>query len=474
MTDTLLQPDILVIGAGSGGLSVAAGAVQMGANVILLEHGEMGGDCLNTGCVPSKALLAAAKHVSRAKNGFGITHQKPQIDPSQVFAHVHDVIAQIAPHDSQERFEKLGVRVIRETGQFIAPNRIRAGTYVIQPKRTVISTGSSAAIPPIPGLDKVSYLTNETVFNQTDFPAHLCIIGGGPIGVEMALAHQRLGSQVTIIDAQTIMGNDDPECVDVVRKSLQAAGITLHENTAIEKIEQQQTDGAVCIYTKDGVTPIVLADKLLIAAGRRPNIATLDLEKAGIKFSKTGIPVDARLRTLTNKSVFAIGDVVENGLQFTHVAGYHAGIVIRNILFRLPAKAKTQHVPWVTYTDPELAHIGIQDPDVPQDGHILTRRYHENDRARAERRTDGLIKIRLDKKGGILGVSIVGVNAGELIQPWALAMSSGLKIKHMAGYIAPYPTLGEMNKHIAGSYYTPKLFSNRTRKIVQFVLKHLT
>lgn len=467
---TQLTPDILVIGAGSGGLSVAAGAAQMGADVILLEHGRMGGDCLNTGCVPSKALLAVAKH-AHVPTGFGLTSQGIDVNAHSVFAHVHDVIGQIAPHDSQERFEGLGVRVIRETGQFASPYLVRAGAHVIRPKRTVIATGSSAFVPPISGLNKVSYLTNETIFNQTALPEHLIIIGGGPIGLEMAYAHSRLGSRVTVVDAATILSKDDSECVEIVRQSVVGDRLTLLEKTTIEEITQD--DDSRLIRVKLGTGAVIEGDRLLVATGRAPNIANLNLELGDIAYSKKGITVDDRLRT-SNKRVFAIGDVVENGLQFTHMAGYHAGIIIRNILFRLPAKAKTCHIPWVTYTDPELAHVGIYDHQLPEGGQVLRRSYEENDRARAERRTEGLVKVRVDKKGKILGASVAGIHAGELIQPWALALSSGLKVKDMAGYVAPYPTLGEMNKHVAGAFYTPKLFSDRTKKIVRLLLKFMT
>jgi pyruvate/2-oxoglutarate dehydrogenase complex dihydrolipoamide dehydrogenase (E3) component len=469
MTLEELKPDILVIGAGSGGLSVAAGASQMGANVILLEHGKMGGDCLNTGCVPSKAFLAAAKQM-HLPQGMGVTSRGVDLNPQDVFAHVHDVISQIEPHDSQERFEGLGVRVIRESGQFVSPYLVRAGEHVIRPKRTVIATGSSAFIPPIPELHTVSYLTNETVFNQDGLPEHLIVIGGGPIGIEMAYAHSRLGCRVTVIDAQTILSKDDPECVAILRQSIACDTLKLLEKTSIQTITQNEATREISVLLANG--DVIQGDRLLVATGRRPNIETLNLGMADVQHSAKGITVDARLRT-KNKSIFAIGDVVENSLQFTHMAGYHAGIVIRNILFKLPAKAKTHHIPWVTYTDPELAHVGISDSDLPQGGQIIRRSYAENDRARAERRTDGLVKVRVNKKGKILGASVVGLNAGELIQPWALAVSSGLSVKDMAGYVAPYPTLGEMNKHVAGSFYTPKLFSKRTQKIVKFLLKFL-
>ncbi len=468
-----IDTDICVIGAGSGGLSVAAGAVQMGAKTVLIERGKMGGDCLNYGCVPSKALIAASRAANAVRTGarFGVNGHEPEIDFGAVHDHVHGVIGAIAPHDSVERFEEMGVNVIQASASFADRRTVVAGDFEIRARRFVVSTGSRAAIPPIPGLDQVPFLTNETIFDNRIQPEHLIVIGGGPIGLEMAQAHRRLGSRVTVLEKFSIMPKDDPELVDLVRKSLIADGLDLREGADIARIEKSGNGIAVVLNEEAGETRLEASD-LLVAAGRRVNLEGLELEKAGIDYAPNGIKVDRRLRT-SNKRVFAIGDVA-GGYQFTHMAGYHAGIVIRNALFRLPAKTEVSAFPWVTYTDPELAQIGLNEAQARaenQDIRVLHWHFAENDRAQAERETEGMVKVVVTPKGKILGVGIAGPHAGELIQTWVLAMSQGLKIGAVASMIAPYPTLGEVNKRAAGSFYTPKLFSDRTRKVVRFLSK---
>ncbi len=470
----VIKADIAIIGAGSSGLSVAAGAAQMGAKVVLIEKGKMGGDCLNYGCVPSKAMIAAgeAAEMVRTSGKFGVNGHEPAIDFAKVNAHVHDVIAGIAPHDSVERFESLGVQVIQAAGRFISKNEIEAGDYVVKARRFVVSTGSSAFVPPIPGLDQVPYLTNETVFNLTDRPAHLIIVGGGPIGIEMAQAHRRLGAKVTVIEGLSIMGNDDPEAVEVVRQRLIAEGIDIREQAKVESVIPEG-NGVSVLVSHEGKSERVDGSHLLLAVGRRANVANLGLEEADIDYSPRGIEVDKRLRT-SNKRVFAIGDVA-GSYQFTHVAGYHAGIVIRNAMFNLPSKVDVKAVPWVTYTDPELAHVGLSEAAAKEQGlefKAVSFGFDGNDRARAERATEGFIKAVIGKKGKILGATIVGRHAGELILPWVLAVQKGLKASDMAGIIAPYPTLGEVSKRVAGAYYTPALFSDRTKSVVG-LMQHL-
>ena len=469
MTDKqALNVDIAIIGAGSGGLSVAAGAVQMGASVVLVEKAKMGGDCLNTGCVPSKALIAAgeAAETVRTSARFGVNGHEPEIDFAQVNAHVHDVIAGIAPHDSVERFEGLGVKVIQAAAQFINGREIEAGDYRIKARRFVVATGSSALVPPIPGVEDVPYLTNENVFELTERPEHLIVVGGGPIGIELAQAHRRLGVKVTVVEGLTIMNKDDSEAVDVVRQRLFKEGIVIHEGAKVESVVREGNRVSVLV-AKDDKMERIEGSHLLMAVGRKASVDGLGLEAAGIEYSPKGINVDARLRT-SNKRVFAIGDVA-GGYQFTHMAGYHAGIVIRNALFNLPSKVDYKAVPWVTYTEPELAHVGLTEATANEQGVSVTAvkfSFAENDRARAERATEGFIKAVIGKKGRILGATIVGLHAGELILPWVLAVQKRLKASDMAGIIAPYPTLGEVSKRVAGAYYTPALFSDRTKKVV--------
>jgi pyruvate/2-oxoglutarate dehydrogenase complex dihydrolipoamide dehydrogenase (E3) component len=470
--DDLVETDLCVIGAGSGGLAVAAGAVQMGARVVLIEKGQMGGDCLNYGCVPSKSLIAAAHsaHSIRAGGRFGVNGHEPQVDFLKVRGHVHDVIATIAPHDSQERFEGLGVRVIRAPARFVGPREAQAGDVRIRARRFVVATGSSPAVPPILGIKDVPFLTNETVFELDDRPEHLIVIGSGPIGSELSQAHRRLGARVTVLGRGRLLPKDDPEAVAVVRRRLVEEGVVLHERAAIDSVSLCGNGLAVTFTDQNGEQQVVRGSHLLVAVGRRPNVDGLKLEAADVIHDEGGIRVDARLRT-TNPRIFAIGDVA-GSYQFTHVAGYHAGIVIRNALFRLPAKVDYRAVPWVTYTDPELAHVGLSEATAAERGlavKALTWSFAEVDRAQAERETEGFVKIVIDRKGRVVGATIVGPRAGELIQVWILAIQQRIKIGRIAQMIAPYPTLGEINKRVAGSYFTPALFSERTRKVVHFL-----
>ncbi len=472
MTESI-KADLCVIGAGSGGLSVAAGAAQMGAKVVLIEKGLMGGDCLNYGCVPSKALIAAAHAAHNMRNAgrFGIAGGEPTVDFKQVHAHVRGVIDAIAPMDSQERFEGMGVHVIRAEARFVAQSMVEAGDTMIHARRFVVATGSTAAVPPIPGIDKVAYLTNETVFELTERPDHLIVIGGGPIGAELAQAHRRLGSEVTILEMAKLLGRDDHEAAEIVRRRFLAEGIGIREDITITGIKGKAGKIDIDIEREDGTAETASGTHLLVAAGRKVNVDGLDLARAGIEFTPKGITVDARLRT-TNKRVFAVGDVA-GGLQFTHVAGYHGTVVLTNALFHFPKKANHDAVPWVTYTDPELAHVGLTDVAATkrEDGNINILRWSfaENDRAQAERETEGFIKVVVDRKSRVLGATIVGPRAGELILPWILAVGRKDKIGAMASVVAPYPTLTEVSKRAAGSYYAPKLFNDRMKRIVRLL-----
>ncbi len=472
-----IEADLCVIGAGSGGLLVAAGASQLGAKTVLFEHRRMGGDCLNYGCVPSKALLAAAKRVQSAREnaGFGLTGAPPGVDFAAVMAHVRGVISAIEPNDSQARFEGLGVRVIRAFARFTGPETVEAEGVRARARRIVIATGSSPATPAIPGLDAVPFFTNETIFENRVLPRHLIVIGGGPIGIEMAQAHRLLGAEVTVLEAlPRIMPKDDPELVALLADRLRADGVAIRTGARITRVESDGAGVGVVIAAETGEERLG-GSHLLVAAGRRANLKGLDLEKAGIAVNERGgLVVDPRLRT-SNRRVYAVGDAA-GGPQFTHIANYHAGLVIRNALFRLPAKADYRALPWVTYTEPELAHVGLGESEARErhagDLTILRWPFHENDRAQAERETHGVIKVVTRRNGRILGASILGAQAGELIQPWVLAISQGFKVNAFATMIAPYPTLGEVSKRAAGSYFTPKLFSERTKWLVR-LLRHL-
>jgi pyruvate/2-oxoglutarate dehydrogenase complex dihydrolipoamide dehydrogenase (E3) component len=465
-----LSPDLCVIGAGSGGLAVAAGAAQMGAEIVLIECGPMGGDCLNFGCVPSKSLLAAARiaECARRAAAFGIAVAPPQIDFAGVADSVQRVVAAIAPNDSVERFEGLGVRVLRAEAHFTSPRTAEAGGIEIRPRRFVIATGSQPAIPAIPGLDHVSYMTNETVFANRELPEHLIIIGGGPIGIEMAQAHRRLGARVTVLDIGPLLPRDDPELAGRLAERVAEEGIETRPQVTIAGIEGEGNHVLVHLAGGDRIA----GSHLLLAAGRRPSIEALNLPAAGIAATEKGITVDTRLRT-SNRRAFAVGDVA-GGPQFTHVALYHAGIVIRNALFRVPAKVDYRALPWVTYTDPELAQVGLTEAAARAAGmdiRVLRWPFAENDRAHTERDTEGLVKVVLGSRGHILGAAILGTGAGDLILPWALAISQKLRIGALANLIVPYPTRGEASKRAAGCYYTPTLFSPRTRRIVRLLAR---
>lgn len=474
---TILRPDFCVIGGGSGGLSFAAGASQMGAGVVLIESKKMGGDCLNSGCVPSKALIAAAKMGHKIINaddfGWSIPKtRKSRVDFQKVHDHVHTVIKTIAPHDSVERFEKLGVHVILEEGHFTDATTLETDTYVIHAKRFVIATGSIPFIPPIPGLKDVPFYTNESIFDLTTLPDHLVVIGGGPIGIEMAQAFRRFGSKVTVLEAFSALPKDDPDMTAILKNILIDEGITLHEHAMISAIHPHEKGTQIQYQTSDLRKRIVTPSHILVATGRRPHIQNLNLNAANIKFSPRGIEVSPQLRT-SNPKVYAIGDCT-GGYQFTHVAGYHAGLVIRNSIFKLGTKVETQAIPWVTYTDPELAHVGFLESQLQEKNiayRVLHMGFEENDRAQAEKFTAGGIKVLVSPKGHVLGATILGSQAGELIYPWVMAVQNKLKLSAITSSIAPYPTLSDISKRVAGSFYTPKIFNPTIQRFVKFMMR---
>lgn len=461
--------DLCIIGAGSGGLSIAAGAAQLGRRVVLIEKGEMGGDCLNYGCVPSKALLAAAAKAQsfRTASKFGIGAEEPVVDFAAVMDHVRGVIKAIEPHDSQERFEGLGCTVIRAHGAFTGPDRLAAGGKTVRAKRFVIATGSSPFVPPIPGLAETPHLTNETIFSNRTKPRHLIVVGGGPIGVELAQAHRRLGSNVTIIEAMTILNRDDPDAVAVARENLTAEGVDIIEKIAVAKTSKRGDD--IVVTLADGRE--IEGSHLLIAVGRRANLGGLGLEKAGVAVDDKGrLILDGRLRS-SNRRVYAVGDAA-GGLQFTHVAGDHASTFVRNVLFKAPTNRRDALAPKVTYCDPEVASVGLVGDEATAkhpDAEAIVWRFTENDRAVAERRTDGFLKAFVRPNGEILGATMVGVGAGEGIALWSFAIANKLKIRAFTNFIAAYPTRSEISKRAGGAFYTPTLFSKKTRGVVKLL-----
>ena len=451
-----IRADLCVIGAGSGGLSVAAGAVQMGATVILIEQSRMGGECLNTGCVPSKALLAAAAR----GDGFAAAYD-----------HMRSVIAAIEPHDSVERFRGLGAHVVLGKARFVAPRFLEVGDTSVTARRFVVATGSAPNVPEIPGLETVPYFTNETLFDSAPEPSHLLVLGGGPIGVEMAQAYRRLGAQVTLVEAKRLLGRDDPELVAIVRARLVEEGVAVHEETPVTAVEKTD-DGVALVCGAGEARQRFSGSHLLVAVGRRPKIDGLGLEAAGVAINDGAPIVDAHLRT-SNKRIYAIGDVV-GPFRFTHTASYQARIVITNALFRLPARVRYNAVPWVTYTDPELAHVGLSEAEARATGQelrVLRFPFEENDRAIAEAATSGLVKVVATRRGRVLGATIAGRHAGELILPWVLAVKYRLGVGKLAQAIVPYPTLSEVSARAAGSFHAPMLFGARTRRMVRMLAR---
>jgi pyruvate/2-oxoglutarate dehydrogenase complex dihydrolipoamide dehydrogenase (E3) component len=450
-------------------LSVAAAAVAFGVPTVLIERGKMGGDCLNTGCVPSKSLLAAARRTELMRNAglFGLNVQGIGVDFAKVHDHVHSVIAALAPADSPERFTSLGVRVIRQHGQFKDRNTVTAGDAEIRARRFVIATGSVPAVPPIPGLDDGPFLSNENVFDLKERPEHLIVIGAGAVGLELAQAFRRLGSSVTVLEAAQPLANDDPECVAVVLDRLEREGIVIRSGVRVTGIARAGGVVTATIETS-GVERTITGSHLLVAVGRRPQINELGLEAAGIRHDHRGIIVNARLKT-SNWRVYAIGDCAAGHQALTHAANYHAGLVIRNALFRLPVRADSSAIPWATYTDPELAQSGLTEAQaraLRMKIRVARWPYHDNDRAQIERDSHGHIKVVTTRKGKIVGATIVGAQAGELIALWALAIARGLNIRALTNVVLPYPTLSELGKRAAIDFFTPNLTKPWVRRII--------
>jgi pyruvate/2-oxoglutarate dehydrogenase complex dihydrolipoamide dehydrogenase (E3) component len=468
-----LYPDLCVIGAGPGGLSVALAAAQLGVSVVLIEKHKMGGSSLNNGSIPSKALLAAANRAQamRTATSFGLGATRPAVDQRAIRAHIEGVVAALAPNCSVERLTGLNVKVITAAAQFVDRRTVRAGDYRIRARRFVIATGSVPAIPPIAGLGGIPYLTNETIFDCREKIDHLIVIGGGSNALELGQAFLRLGSRVTVLEALKALGKDDPEASDIVLKQLRAEGLDILEGVLVERVTGEANRIDVRI-DQNGASRTIQGTHLLVATGRVPNVSGLNLEAARIKYDKRGIQVDKTLAT-SNSRVFAIGDVT-GGPPFSHVAHYHAGIVIRRAVFRLPAKVDTGIIPWTTFTDPELAHIGLSEDGARKrydKVQVFRWPFYENDKACLAHTAEGFVKVIADAKGAILGASIIGPQAGELIQMWSLAISEGLNIKAMTRWISPYPALSEVNQKVAYEAYATVATSPLVRRLIGWLAR---
>lgn len=461
--------DLCVIGGGAAGLSVAGAAALLGVSVVLVERAKMGGECLNTGCVPSKALLAAAKAAHGVEHAavFGVD-ASPRIDFGRVHDHVHAVIAAIEPHDSVERFTQHGVDVIAAEARLVAPRVVAAGEVEIHARRVVIATGSEPIVPPLPGLADVPFLTNESIFAGKARPEHLIVLGGGPLGIEMAQAHRRLGAAVTVIARHRALPSDDPEAAAILVRALAAEGVAIREQALATKVERCG-NGIALSFDEAGRGSRVEGTHLLVATGRKPRVSSLGLQEAGIAYGADGIAVDARLRT-TARAVYAAGDVAD-APRFTHVCSHHAGVIVQNALLRLPARVNYDALPRVTYTDPELAQIGLTEAQARQrlggDLRVVCVPYADNDRAQAERRPEGLLKLMAHRNGRLLGASIVGAHAGELALVFVLAIERRLGLRHIAQMLAPYPTFGELGRTAAVEFIKPWLAAPMTRRLVR-------
>jgi len=470
--------DIGVIGAGAAGLTVASGAAQLGAKTALIEKGELlGGDCLHFGCVPSKTLIRSAHvyHQLSQLEQFGLPAVSPgPVEFSKIAARIQSVIAQIQHHDSVERFTGFGVDVLFGEARFINEHTVELGDKCISADKWVIATGSSPAIPDIPGLSEVNVLTNKEIFTLNELPESLIILGAGAIALEMAQAFNRLGTAVTVLQrSDQVLSKEDKDMADIVMNSLEREGVHFHLGCLLLSVSEDQGHKNVEIQTADDQEICIQGSHILVALGRSVNTDGLDLEKCGVVYSSRGIEVDARMRT-SMKHVYAAGDVV-GGYQFTHAAGYEGGIVLTNAVLHLPRKADYTWMPWCTYTSPELASIGLNEKRAEKAGitfHTHEELFADNDRAQAEGSIEGKIKLILSKKDKPLGVQITGHHSGELLAEWVAALNGKLRLSTIAGAIHPYPTLAEINKRAVGSLLSRKLFSEKVKKTLRFIFKY--
>jgi len=467
--------DVLILGGGAAGLTAASGCAQLGLKTALIEKEHLGGDCLYYGCVPSKTLIKSAKVLRYAQEfeKFGLPALKiPKVSLEGVMGHVQDVIREVAVHDSPERFRKLGAEVIFDVPKFVSPYELRLQDGKVFSARTIIlATGSSPRTLPIPGLEETGYITNLDVFKMKDLPGRMVTIGAGPIGVELSQSFLRLGAKVSIIsDSPQILPREDADMAQVVHDRLTAEGAELYLGASLQRVEQNGRGKRLILKDAGGREVSLEVDEILMAVGRRGNTAGLQLENAGVKVENTFIPVNSGLST-SQKNILAVGDI--NGKYlFTHVAGSEGSLAVRKTVLRLPVKMDYSYVPWVTYTDPEIASIGYNELRAKEAGlsyTVVESQFQEVDRAMAETETEGKIKILIDKRSRVIGTQITGPHAGELLIPSIFAVRNRSKLMDMITPIFPYPVLSEVVKKAAGGYYAPKVYNPKVKKILRTV-----
>lgn len=466
--------DIGIIGGGAAGLTVTAGATQLGARTLLIEkEPNLGGDCLHYGCVPSKTLIrtAHAYHQLGRTKEFGLPEIKPgPVNFSLVAERIRNVIATIQAHDSVERFCKLGAQIEFGEAEFIDEHSIKLNGAIKSAKYWVIATGSSPAPPRLKAISTLDYITNREIFSLDQLPKSMIILGAGPIAMEMAQSFQRLGTKVRVIQRSgQILSKEDKDMADTIMEVMRREGVIIHLDTQVIDAYQENGVRSIAAKDKNGELSTYTADTVLLAQGRTPNTNGLGLEKIDVAMTPGGLTVDNRLRT-SHKHIFAPGDV-NGAFQFTHAAGYEGGIVVTNAVFHLPRKTDYTLMPWCTYTDPELASIGMNEKTTRKAGidySVWTEEFSANDRALAEGTTTGRIKMLLDEKEKVIGVQIAGSRAGDLLGEWVAVMGGGVKLSTLAGTVHPYPTLGEINKRVAGSFLSTKIFSAKVKKGLKF------
>jgi pyruvate/2-oxoglutarate dehydrogenase complex dihydrolipoamide dehydrogenase (E3) component len=466
--------DIGVLGGGSAGLTVAAGASQFGAKTLLVEkENVLGGDCLHYGCVPSKTLIQSARvyHLMKNAPAFGLpTADIPPVDYREIRNRIRSVIRTIQKHDSEERFCALGAKVAFGSPSFRDEHTIELNGAKYTAKNWVIATGSSPAIPPLEGLGNTPHITNKELFSLDRLPRSMVVLGAGPIAIEMAQAFNRLGSTVSVVQRSgQILSKEDKDMADAVMNVLNSEGIRFHLNSAVIRASDNGSEKTVIIKNSSGETQRLKAEAILVAMGREANLGDLSLDGIGVEFDRRGLKVDERLRT-TQKHIYGAGDVT-GAYAFTHAAGYEGGIVISNAIFHLPRKVDYTFMPWCTYTDPELASIGMNEKRAKAAGiaySVWTEAFEDNDRSLAEAETVGRIKMILDEKEKLLGVQILGPQAGELLSEWVAVLNGKVKLTTLATAVHPYPTLGEINKRVAGKFLSPKIFSAKVKKSLKF------